>query len=86
MSKKQASTALVPAPKLSPPAKLKSSEIEKIKIVDDALHLKDKEEVRSRLPDILGRVLAFIWIDQEFHMAFANDPKDIGYILSYNLQ
>ena len=75
MSKKQASTALVITPKLSPPAKRKSSEIEKITIVDDALHLKDKEEVRSRLPDILGRVLAFIWIDQEFHMAFANDPK-----------
>ena len=46
MSKKQTSTALVPAPKLSPPAKIKSSKIETIKIVDDALHIKDKEEVK----------------------------------------
>lgn len=75
MSQKNQSRALVTTPKLSPPAKIKSSESTTIKLVDDTLHLKDKEQVRKYLPDILGRVLACIWIDQEFHMSFANNPK-----------
>ena len=75
MSKEDQSRALVVTPKLSPPAKLKSSKVSTIKLVDDELHLKDKDEVRKYLPDILGRVLACIWIDREFHMSFSNDPK-----------
>ena len=41
----------------------------------DKTILEDKEEVRTKLPDILGRVLACIWIDPEFYHSFANDPK-----------
>ena len=34
-----------------------------------------QEEVRTKLPDILSRVLACIWIDPEFYHSFSNDPK-----------
>ena len=33
-----------------------------------------REDVRQFLPDILGKVLARIWIDPEFHMQFSRDP------------
>ncbi len=34
-----------------------------------------REDVRNLLPDILGKALARIWIDPQFHNAFASDPK-----------
>ncbi len=33
-----------------------------------------RDDVRKYLPDILGRVLARIWIDTDFHHAFAANP------------
>ena len=75
MTNKNQSTALVPAPKLHAPAIKKSSHVSTVKLVDDKTILEDKEEVRTKLPDILGRVLACIWIDPEFYHSFANDPK-----------
>ena len=33
-----------------------------------------REDVRQFLPDILGKVLALIWIDPEFHMEFSRNP------------
>tara|TARA_B100000963_G_C22635507_1_gene677360 strand:- start:5068 stop:5451 length:384 start_codon:yes stop_codon:yes gene_type:complete len=38
-------------------------------------HLKNRSEVRKYLPDILGRVLARIWIDTNFKEQFENDPQ-----------
>jgi hypothetical protein len=38
-------------------------------------HLKNRTEVRKHLPEILGRVLARIWIDSDFKEDFANDPQ-----------
>ena len=38
-------------------------------------HLKTRADVRKYLPDILGRVLARIWIDQSFKDEFAQNPK-----------
>lgn len=38
-------------------------------------HLKNREEVRKLLPDILGRVLARIWIDSDFREKFSTDPQ-----------
>ena len=38
-------------------------------------HLKTRAEVRKFLPDILGRVLARIWIDTDFKEEFARDPQ-----------
>ena len=75
MTNKNQSTALVPAPKLHAPAIKKSSHVATVKLVDDKIILEDKEEIRTKLPDILGRVLACIWIDPEFYHSFANDPK-----------
>ena len=76
MTNKNQSTALVPAPKLHAPAIKKSSHVATVKLVDDKTILEDKEEIRTKLPDILGRVLACIWIDPEFYHSFANDPKN----------
>ena len=75
MVKKNQSTALVPTPKLHAPAIKKTSQIATVKLVGDKTILEDKEEVRTKLPDILGRVLACIWIDPEFYHSFSNDPK-----------
>ena len=38
-------------------------------------HLKSRADVRKYLPDILGRVLARVWIDTEFKDEFARDPQ-----------
>ena len=38
-------------------------------------HLKSRADVRKYLPDILGRVLARIWIDTEFKDEFSRDPQ-----------
>ncbi len=52
----------------------KSNPLE-INITDKLHHLKNKTEVRKLLPDILGRVLARIWIDAKFKDDFASDPQ-----------
>tara|TARA_B100000401_G_C52523278_1_gene585430 strand:+ start:161 stop:553 length:393 start_codon:yes stop_codon:yes gene_type:complete len=66
------------------PAKVQSTELitvqqEKddnpLNITAKLHHLKTRAEVRKFLPDILGRVLARIWIDNEFKDEFANDPQ-----------
>ena len=38
-------------------------------------HFKNRSEVRKFLPDILGRVLARIWIDSKFKEEFEQDPQ-----------
>lgn len=38
-------------------------------------HLKNRSDVRKYLPDILGRVLARIWIDSNFKEEFEQDPQ-----------
>ena len=38
-------------------------------------HLKNRSDVRKYLPDILGRVLARIWIDSKFKEEFEQDPQ-----------
>ena len=76
MINKKQSTALVTTPKLHAPAVVNSTHVATVKLVDDKTVLEDKEDVRLKLPDILGRVLACIWIDPEFYHSFANDPKN----------
>ena len=44
-------------------------------------HLKNRADVRKYLPDILGRVLARIWIDSDFKEEFEKDPQKT---LEYN--
>ena len=38
--------------------------------------LLDRHQVRKQLPDIMGSVLARIWIDPDFHAEFMKDPRD----------
>ncbi len=44
-------------------------------LVADHVTFRTREEVRERLPDILGKALALIWIDREFADMFARDPQ-----------
>ena len=65
------------------PVKAKSTELITVKqekvspldITQKLHHLKSRAEVRKYLPDILGRVLARIWIDSNFKDEFAKSPQ-----------
>ncbi len=58
------------------PIKFNPSEINhSLELVDKDLFLKNREDVKKYLPDILGRVLARIWIDKTFKDNFKSDPK-----------
>ena len=63
-------------PKL--PIKFNPNEINQIlELVDKDLILKNREEVKKYLPDILGRVLARIWIDKSFKENFKSNPRQV---------
>ena len=76
MSEKN-SKALVPIKKVLPPAVKKGPEdISKpFELVDGDLKLESREDVRNLLPDILGKVLARVWLDSNFHREFSQDPQ-----------
>ena len=44
-------------------------------LVSDHVTFTSRADVRERLPDILGKALALIWIDKEFADVFARDPQ-----------
>ena len=71
------SKALVPFNKLSPPAlrNEKARGIAPLELVAEDLHLSSRDEVRNLLPDILGKVLARVWLDTGFHKQFSQDPQ-----------
>ena len=48
-----------------------------LELVDKDLILKNREEVKKYLPDILGRVLAWIWIDKTFKESFKSNPRQV---------
>ena len=48
-----------------------------LELVDKDLILKNREDVKKYLPDILGRVLARIWIDKSFKESFKSNPKEV---------
>lgn len=52
-------------------------------LVRQETHLRDTDQVKRYLPDILGRALARIWIDRGFRDRFAEDP--IGTMEEYNV-
>lgn len=74
MSPKQ-KNALVPAGNKNLPALHKLSMPSRFRLVDEAVEFVSREDVRERLPDILGKTLAMIWIDKEFARVFASDPQ-----------
>ena len=63
-------------PKL--PVKFDPNEVNQaLELVDKDLILKNREEVKKYLPDILGRVLARIWIDKSFKESFKSNPRQV---------
>ena len=48
-----------------------------LELVDKDLILKNRQEVKKYLPDILGRVLARIWIDKSFKESFKSNPRQV---------
>ena len=70
------SNALVPLKNGNLPAVIKKSpDSLALSLVNEEVYLADKQAVREQLPDILGRVLARIWIDQNFHRSFSENPQ-----------
>jgi hypothetical protein len=68
--------ALVPMPRMQPPAvRGKRNKAAPFDLVSGNLHFETREDVRNMLPDILGKVLARIWIDPDFHRKFSLDPQ-----------
>ena len=60
------------------PIKFKPNEVNQaLELVDKDLILKNREEVKKYLPDILGRVLARIWIDKSFKESFKSNPSKV---------
>ena len=60
------------------PIKFKPNEVNHaLELVDKDLILKNREEVKKYLPDILGRVLARIWIDKSFKENFKSNPRQV---------
>ena len=75
MSEKS-SKALVPIKKVLPPAVKKAKDVtEPFQLVNGNLRLESREDVRNLLPDILGKVLARVWLDPNFHREFSQDPQ-----------
>ena len=75
MSEKK-SKALVPVKKVLPPAVQGVKDTNKpFELVNGNLKLTSRDEVRSLLPDILGKVLARVWLDPSFHREFSQDPQ-----------
>ena len=70
------SNALVPLKNGNLPAVVKKKqELPVLSLVKAELYLENRHAVREQLPDILGRVLARIWIDEKFHLDFSMDPR-----------
>ena len=70
------SKALVPIKKVLPPAVLPTRNGTKpFELVNGDVRLKSREDVRNLLPDILGKVLARVWLDSNFHREFSQDPQ-----------
>ncbi|WP_241741174.1 hypothetical protein [Paragemmobacter straminiformis] len=51
------------------------TEAQDFDLVRHETHLRNRSQVERFLPDILGRALARVWIDQTFRFRFETDPK-----------
>ena len=67
MSKKEEKKELVAVKKNQLPVPVKKGDLKTpFSLVDQAIYLNNRKDVQAILPDVLGRVLARIWIDPEF--------------------
>tara|TARA_Y100000589_G_C26611055_1_gene410302 strand:- start:117 stop:509 length:393 start_codon:yes stop_codon:yes gene_type:complete len=76
MSEKESKKDLVPVKGNTLPAPVKKGQLKTpFSLVDETIYLHNRKDVQAILPDVLGRVLARIWIDAEFRDAFKNEPQ-----------
>ena len=67
--------ALVPVDPARPPAIRRSAP--RYNLVSENVTFTTREDVRERLPDILGKALALIWLDKKFADMFAREPQAV---------
>ncbi len=76
MSKKEEKKELVAVKKTQLPVPVKKGDLKTpFSLVDQAIYLNSRKDVQAILPDVLGRVLARIWIDPEFRDHFKMQPQ-----------
>ena len=75
MSSQSKSKELIVSTKAKEKLPVKYSESSVLDLVDNEIFLENRNEVKKYLPEILGRVLARIWIDPSFKDEFARDPQ-----------
>ncbi len=68
------SRSLVPVPSRAVSVKTGKQDLVPASLNAENRRLETREDVRNYLPDILGKTLARIWIDPEFHNNFASNP------------
>ena len=69
---RQTKNALVP---IKPQPLVSNAAKARYALVADQTTFKSRDDVKQRLPEILGKALALIWIDREFADLFARDPQ-----------
>ena len=75
MSSQSKSKELIISTKAKEKLPVKYNESSVLDLVDNEIFLENRNEVKKYLPEILGRVLARIWIDPEFRDAFKTSPQ-----------
>ena len=79
--------ALVPVDPTRPPAVRRPKP--RYNLVSENITFTNRDDVRERLPDILCKALALIWLDKKFADMFARDPQSIleseGIVLPENM-
>ena len=68
------SRSLVPVPSRAVSVKTGKQDLIPTSLNMENRRFETREDVRNFLPDILGKTLARIWIDPEFHNNFASNP------------
>lgn len=68
------SRALVPISSNSVISTNGSDKYKDFHLVNDTVNLQNRAEVKDKLPDILGRVLARAWLDKDFLESFRANP------------
>ena len=68
------SRSLVPVPSRAVSVKTGKQDLIPASLNIENRRFETREDVRNFLPDILGKTLARIWIDPEFHNNFASNP------------
>ena len=71
------SRSLVPMPSREVAIKTHQQNLVPVSLNAENHQFQTREDVRNLLPDILGKALARVWIDPQFHNTFASDPKSL---------